>query len=227
MKRRRLAKTIIGTAAAIGSVAYGKALIDWYDPSVFAVPHVRAAAISMAAGALIWLIIGRWLRFFAVFEHELTHLIFSVLMFQRPRSFYASDQRGHVASDRGNFLDELAPYFFPTYSYMLLAIYPVLRPSAYPYFYPALGFLTGYHIISNLGEFKPREYDIRCCGLAFSFMFCLFAGILTLGFIIAFIPGGFSGGVDFLRAGAEEAVGLLRLAGELARQAFSYLIIKV
>ena len=126
-------------------------------------------------------------------------------MFQKPSSFYASEKRGHVSCDKGNFIDGLAPYFFPTFSYILLALYPLLKPSAHAFFFPLLGFLTGYHTVSNIGEFKPRESDIRRYGPLFSFVFCIFSGILAFGFLLAFVAGGFRGGLRFLTGGLGQA----------------------
>ncbi|MFH1313957.1 MAG: hypothetical protein ABIJ00_12130 [Candidatus Eisenbacteria bacterium] len=194
-------KTVLGIISVIGSIAYGLTVILMYQTGMFEIPHFKAAFIGFIAGAVLWLVLGRRLNFFGVFEHELTHLVFSLLMFQKPSSFYASERRGHVACDRGNFIDGLAPYFFPTFSYVLLALYPLLKPSAHGVFFPLLGFLTGYHIISNIAEFKPRESDIRKCGTLFSFVFCLFAGIVTFGFLLAFVIGGFGGGLRFLLTG--------------------------
>jgi hypothetical protein len=126
-------------------------------------------------------------------------------MLQRPSSFYASARRGHVSCDRGNFIDGLAPYFFPTFSYLLLALYPLLKSSAHSFFFPLLGFLTGYHIVSNIAEFKLRESDIRRYGPLFSLVFCIFAGILAFGFLLAFVAGGFDGGLRFLTRGLGQA----------------------
>jgi hypothetical protein len=207
-------KLLLGILSVLGATAYGSALVRLYDPAMFEAPQVRAASIGLAAGGLLWLALGRKLRFFGVFEHELTHLVFGLLMFQKPRSFYASEYRGSVTSDRGNFLDGLAPYFFPTYSYLLLALYPALRPEALKFFYPVLGLLTGYHVVSNLGEFKPAESDIRKYGVAFSLLFCAFAGILTLGFLMAFVKSGPGGGLQFIKSGPSE---LVRIAGHLRR----------
>jgi hypothetical protein len=194
-------KTVLGIISVIGSIAYGLTIIFTFQTGLFEIPQFKAAFIGFVVGAVIWLVLARRLNFFGVFEHELTHLIFSLLMFQKPSSFYASERRGHVACDKGNFIDGLAPYFFPTFSYILLALYPLLKPSAHGVFFPLLGFLTGYHIISNIAEFKPRESDIRKHGPLFSFVFCLFAGIVSFGFLLAFVIGGFGGGARFLLRG--------------------------
>ena len=202
-------KLIIGAICIVGLIAYGVAVASLYDSALFSLARFKAAFTGLIVGAGIWVVFGRRLNFFGIFEHELTHLVFSILMFQRPRSFYASEHRGHVSCDRGNFIDGLAPYFFPTYSFFLLAIYPVLKPGAYAYFYPLLGLVTGYHIISNIGEFRPGESDIRRYGTMFSLVFCAFAGVVAAGFIFAFVIDGFPGALRFLADGWREAAKLL------------------
>lgn len=206
MKRRktgslRLWKPIFYLASAIGALAYGAAILGLYEPGLFDVPQFKAAFVGFVTGAILWLILSRKLAFFATFEHELTHLIFSVIMFQRPRSFYASEKKGHVSCDSGNFLDGLAPYFFPTFSFVLLCFYPLLTSPARMVFYPLLGFFTGFHLVSNIMEFEPHQSDIRKVGIVFSAVFCTFAGAVTFGFILAFVIGGFRGGADFLVTG--------------------------
>jgi hypothetical protein len=198
-------KLVIGVISVIGSIAYGTALWKLWDSALLELPQFRAALAGFLIGAAVWAILGRKLAFFGVFEHELTHLVFGLLMFQRPRSFYASDRRGHVTTEGGNFIDSLAPYYFPTFSYMLLAFFPLLKPGAYPHFFSLLGFMTGYHLVSNITEFGFRQTDIRRSGPLFSMVFCIFMAFVAFGFIAAFVVGGFRGGVGFLVAGLHEA----------------------
>jgi hypothetical protein len=202
-------KTAIVVLSLLGSAAYGVALFDLFDAHLLEIQAFRATLVGFVAGTGIWLLLSRRLNFFSVFEHEITHLVFSLIMFQRPRSFYASDRRGHVTCDRGNFIDGLAPYFFPTFSYILLAFYPLLRHEAQSCFFPFLGLLTGYHLVSNIAEFKPAESDIRRYGIGFSLVFCIFAGLVTFGFILAFVLGGFGGGLRFIMAGWCRAGGII------------------
>jgi hypothetical protein len=194
-------KFTLGVVSIVGTVVYGTVIFGLWDPSLLEVPEFRAASIGFVVGAGVWALLGRKLSFFGVFEHELTHLIFGLLMFQRPRSFYASRYKGHVTAVGSNFIDNLAPYYFPTFSYILLAAFPLLKPAAYTYFYPALGLVTGYHLVSNITEFGFRQSDVRRSGTLFSAVFCVFAGILAFGFVAAFVVGGFSGGLDFLALG--------------------------
>jgi hypothetical protein len=203
-------KPVLGIISIIGAAAYGMAVVRLCDPAFLEMPHVKASLAGFLLGAGIWLVLGRKLSFFNIFEHEFTHLVFGLLMFQRPRSFYASERRGSVSSDSGNFIDGLAPYYFPTFSYMLLALYPLLKTSAHDYFYPVLGFLTGYHLVSNFTEFGIRQSDVRRAGAVFSIVFCVFAGTLAFGFLLAFVLGGFTGGLKFLGAGWAGAIQVIK-----------------
>lgn len=218
-----LRRTVI-ILSVIGFAAYGMAAVSLYQPGLFDNSRFTAAFVGFIIGAGIWITMGKRLSFFSIFEHEFTHLIFSLLMLQKPRSFYASEKRGHVSCDRGNFIDGLAPYYFPTFSYVLLGVYPLLRPSAYPVFFPALGLTAGYHLVSNIGEFNPHESDIRRYGVTFSFFFCLFAGMLTLGFLFAFTADGFGGAVGYLVAGWREAGSILLYVARLTWQGLSHLL---
>jgi hypothetical protein len=194
-------KFILGIISVAGTAAYGTALWHLWNPNLLNLPQFRAAAIGFLTGAAVWALFGRRLGFFGTFEHEFTHLVFGLLMFQRPKSFYASTYRGHVTSEGSNFIDTLAPYYFPTFSYILLAVFPLLRSSAHIYFYPILGLVTGYHLVSNVAEFGFRQPDIRRSGAAFSLVFCTFAAVLAFGFLAGFVIGGFRGGLDFIALG--------------------------
>jgi len=211
-------KLMVGIISVLGSIAYGKAIWALMDSSLLEVPQVRAALVGFLIGAVAWAVLGRKLAFFGIFEHELTHLIFGLIMFQRPRSFYASENRGHVTSERGSFIDNLAPYYFPTFSYVLLAVFPLMKSGAYPYFYSLLGLVTGYHLVSNVTEFGFRQSDIRRSGRFFSFVFCIFAAVLTFGFLAAFIIGNFRGGLGFLSAGLDEVRHLIAGSWDAARE---------
>jgi hypothetical protein len=209
---------LLGMISILGTVAYGITLSNLWDSNLVDAPHFRAALLGFLVGSGVWVALGKRLSFFSVFEHELTHLIFGLMMFQRPRSFYASEKRGHVTSDGGNFIDNLAPYYFPTFSYMLLGVYPLLKAEVYGYFFPILGFVTGYHLVSNVAEFSFSESDIRRSGRLFSTVFCIFAAIVAFGFVMAFIIGGYKGGLEFLGAGWHEARDVVASGAGLARR---------
>src|SRR4029434_5352953 len=77
-------------------------------------------------GVVLWLI-----AFFGlprpivlyVFGHELTHALWVWLMGGRVSRFKVGREGGHILTDKNNFLIALAPYFFPLYSILVIALY--------------------------------------------------------------------------------------------------------
>ena len=61
-----------------------------------------------------------------VFGHELTHALWVWLMGGRVSRFRVGREGGHILTDKNNFLIALAPYFFPLYSILVLALYGAL-----------------------------------------------------------------------------------------------------
>src|SRR5258708_25323580 len=80
-------------------------------------------------GAVLWLIafigLPRPILLY-VFGHELTHAVWIWLMGGRVSRFRVGRNGGHVMTNRTNFWIALAPYFFPLYSILAIAIYGAL-----------------------------------------------------------------------------------------------------
>src|SRR5438067_10949918 len=80
-------------------------------------------------GAVLWLIafigLPRPILLY-VFGHELTHALWVWLMGGRVSRFRVGRDGGHVVTNRTNFWIALAPYFFPLYSILAIALYGVL-----------------------------------------------------------------------------------------------------
>src|SRR3954466_11884297 len=80
-------------------------------------------------GAVLWLI-----AFFGlprpiilyVFGHELTHAVWVLLMGGRVSRFSVGRDGGHIVTNKSNFWIALAPYFFPIYSILVIAVYGLL-----------------------------------------------------------------------------------------------------
>lgn len=204
-------KVIVGIVSAVGAAAYASVLISMVDRSLLDKPSVEVALVGFLSGALFWIVLRRKLGFFGVFEHEFTHLVMGLLMFQKPEAFFATASRGHVRVGGKNFFVDLAPYYFPTFSVILLLVFPLLKESAYPVYFAVLGFMTGYHLVSQIIDFRFYQGDIRVSGKAFSVVFCLFASLLAFGFIFAFVVGGYRGGWEFIKAGVPETGRVLSL----------------
>jgi len=215
-------KAIVGAVSAVGIAAYASVLVSMMTWDVLDAGNVRIAATGFVAGAVFWVALRKKLGFFGVFEHEFAHLVMGLLMFQKPEAFFATATRGHVRVGGKNFLVDLAPYYFPTFSIILLLVFPLLKESSYPAYFAVLGFMTGYHLLSKMIDFKFYQGDIKVSGKAFSVFFCLFAGLLTFGFIFAFVVGGYRGGWEFLKAGVPEAGRLLSLGYKYLRDFWEF-----
>jgi hypothetical protein len=215
-------KVIVGVVSAVGIGAYASVIVSMMAQDLLDIGDVRIAATGFASGALFWMIFRKKLGFFGVFEHEFAHLVMGLLMFQKPEAFFATATRGHVRVGGKNFLVDLAPYYFPTFSVILLLVFPLLKESAYPVYFAVLGFITGYHLVSKIIDFKFYQGDIKVSGRAFSLFFCLFASLLAFGFIFAFVVGGYRGGWEFVKAGVPEAGRLLSLGYEYLRDFWEF-----
>lgn len=151
----------------------------------------------------VWFIWVRHSDFLNTFEHEVTHMLVGLLMLKRPRKLHVTHGAGgHVLiQGSNNFIITLAPYFLPTFSYLLLFIYPLLADIYRPHFYVTLGLTTSYHVFSTWQETSLVQTDIHANGVVFSLMFIIAANIIAYGFLLAFILGGWHAGGSFLLEG--------------------------
>ncbi|MBN1348177.1 M50 family metallopeptidase [candidate division KSB1 bacterium] len=126
--------------------------------------------------------------FWFIFSHELTHLLFAILMFRRPQTFIVESNMGGFIGFRpgGNFLITLAPYFFPTFTFILLLLKPAVNRWYYEYYLFILGFTYAFHAWMFLKHSRPWQQDFHDAGIFFSFVFVLLMNIVmtTIIFIV-------------------------------------------
>lgn len=214
----RVFRFIVAILSIFLSIGYGLALIRFVprlninDPSLRYFLYGFGAFIPLG---VIWL---RKAHFFSTFEHELTHLLVGLLFFKKPAGFAVSESQGGITSlYGGNFLIALAPYFLPTFAYILLPFYLIIDPRFHLFYFAVLGLLTSYHIFSTAQEFSYKQSDIIKSGKVFSTFFLIFTNILVYGFLIAFIIGGFKEGGLFLKTGFFESSSWMASAIEKLR----------
>ena len=83
---------------------------------------------AMLAGAACWVVIFLMLpkpMWVYVFGHELTHAVWAWLFGGKVKRFKATSNGGHVVVTKHNFLIGLAPYFFPLYAALVVAVFVV------------------------------------------------------------------------------------------------------
>lgn len=90
-------------------------------------------------------------------EHERAHWIFAILTFKfgsEIEVFRKPNELGHAAyfySSRGyNWLITIGPYFFPTFTFLLLPLFLIPYEPMYPFLKFALGWSISFHIVQNI-----------------------------------------------------------------------------
>lgn len=165
--------------------------------------------------AVFWIIFKRPLQVVCTFEHELTHLLFGLLFLKRPHSFVVTrHDGGYVELSGGNFLITLAPYFFPTVSYLLLPLLYFIPKSAMPIYLAILGASVAFHFASTWAEIHWQQTDLHEAGIVFSLIFLPVANLIFYGALTSLMFGGANAFLKFWTVGATESVVLfLRLLG--------------
>lgn len=135
--------------------------------------------------------------FFAITEHELTHMLFAVLTFHKPKGLDVNQDVGGSFSfiGRGNWLIAIAPYFFPTFLAFIMIATPVYTHfQPLPAFYlPLLGIFIGYNFITTLLSVHPKQTDFQVVGFPFTICFVPGSNLLKYGFLFAYVLKGSEG----------------------------------
>lgn len=149
-------------------------------------------------GLIIWLVAFLGLPrplWIYVFGHELTHALWVLMQGGRVSEFKITKQGGHILSDRINTWIALAPYFFPIYSLLVIAIYGIaglfwdVSPFR-PVLYMLIGATWGFHISFTLWMIPRGQTDLTYGGTFFSLVVIYILNLIVLAiFLIAASPG--------------------------------------
>jgi hypothetical protein len=131
---------------------------------------------ALLGGAACWLVVFLMLpkpmRVY-VFGHELTHALWTWLFGGRVKRFKATARGGHVVITKSNFLIVLAPYFFPVYAALVVAVFVTghLLWDWRPYlvwFHLLIGAAYSFHVTFTVDILQTRQSDITSQGYLFS-----------------------------------------------------------
>ena len=139
--------------------------------------------VALLGGAACWLVVFLLLpkpMLLYVFGHELTHALWTWLFGGRVKKFKATAHGGHVVVTKNNFLISLAPYFFPVYASLLVAIFLIghLLWDWRPYlvwFHLLLGAAYAFHVTLTWHILKTKQSDITQQGYLFSWVIIFLA----------------------------------------------------
>jgi hypothetical protein len=165
----------IGAASALSRVvsAAGNAQTFW---------------VALVGGAGSWLAIFLLLpkpMLVYVFGHELTHAMWVWICGGRVKKFKVTSKGGHVVITKSNFLIALAPYFFPLYAVLVIALFVVghlvFNWGYYlPWFHFFVGAAYAFHVTLTWHILQTRQSDITDQGYLFSGVVIWLGNILVL-----------------------------------------------
>jgi hypothetical protein len=139
-------------------------------------------------GAILWLItffgLPRPILLY-VFGHELTHALWVWMMGGRVSRFKVGREGGHILTDKNNFLIALAPYFFPLYSILVLALYGALNLffNMQPYgrwLYALVGVTWAFHLSFTCWMIPKNQTDLSDHGTFFSLVVIYLINLVLL-----------------------------------------------
>jgi len=143
-------------------------------------------------GAVLWLIaffgLPRPILIY-VFGHEFTHALWVWLMGGRVSRFRVGPDGGHVVTTKANFWIALAPYFFPIYSILTIAIYGGLSLflNMQPYgrlLYAVIGATWAFHFTFTCWMIPKSQTDLTDQGTFFSLVVIYLMNLLLLSVML-------------------------------------------
>jgi hypothetical protein len=144
--------------------------------------------IALLAGAGCWVailcLLPRPMRIY-VFGHELTHALWTWLFGGRVKKFKAGSDGGYVVVTKNNFLIALAPYFFPVYVALVIAVFAVGHilwnwRNYVVFCHLLIGAAYAFHVTLTFHILRTRQSDITSQGYLFSAVVIFLGNILVL-----------------------------------------------
>lgn len=133
---------------------------------------------------VLWFVLPRPLITY-VLAHELTHALWALVFGARISGIKVSRAGGHVEVSRTNVLITLAPYFFPLYTVLVIALRLLLgmfwEQSVYePFWFGLVGVTWGFHLTFTLNMIGKHQPDIVEYGRFFSYFFILLMNLVGI-----------------------------------------------
>lgn len=122
-----------------------------------------------------------------VFGHELTHALWAWLFGGWVKKMKVTSSGGHVVISKTNFLIVLAPYFFPLYAAIVVALFALGNliwhwQSYLVYFHLLVGAAYGFHVTLTFHALQTRQTDVTSQGYLFSAVVIFLGNVAVLLF---------------------------------------------
>ncbi len=152
--------------------------------------------LAFGAGYLLWLVVFAFLpkpmRTY-VLGHELTHALWALMMGARVEGLKVRETGGQVRTSKTNWLITLAPYFFPFYAMLFIALFFLAHWIwNLERYMPVLFFLVGlgwsFHVTFTLMMLlHARQPDIQSQGRLFSLVVVYWMNVLVISLTAALL----------------------------------------
>jgi hypothetical protein len=182
-------KILIGILLGPACWAVSVAVYSLYQTSAESIATTGFEVWALPSGFILWVaiffLLPRPFRTY-VLAHELTHALWAVMMGGRVGKLHVGKNGGHVELTKTNFLITLAPYFFPFYTFLVIAAYYLagiwLEVEPYKVWWlGAIGLTWAFHITFTINMLSERQPDIQEHGKLFSYVVIYLVNVLMIG----------------------------------------------
>ena len=150
--------------------------------------------MGMGAYIVVWQVFFKNIGngWFATLEHEFTHIFFALITFHKITGLKATFSKGghmnYSGVGGGNWLITISPYFFPTFSAVVLGLMYLSKSQFNVFFLGLLGFSMVYHIHSTYRETHYGQSDLKEVGFLYAWIFLPSANLLVFVMLLSLIP---------------------------------------
>lgn len=174
-KVKKFLKFIIGLVLLPLCWAFSQALYSLLKtvPTGTSVWTEWALPTGFAVSSLGFFLLPRPFRTY-VLAHEMTHAAWGLLMGAKVGRMKVGKSGGHMMLSKSNFIIALAPYFFPFYTGLVIAVWYAagffFDLSGYePWGMAAIGLTWGFHVTFTVYMLSRHQPDVQENGRLFSY----------------------------------------------------------
>jgi len=146
--------------------------------------------VPFLGGAVCWWIVFVFLpkpMWVYVLGHELTHALWTWLFGGQVKKMKVSSSGGHVVISKTNFVITLAPYFFPLYAVLVIAVFALGHwlwnwQRFFAWFDLLLGAAYAFHVTLTFHTLRTKQSDITSQGYLFSAVVIFLGNVAVLLF---------------------------------------------
>jgi len=144
--------------------------------------------VALFSGYLVWLAIWFFLPRPAksyILAHELTHALCAMLFGAKVSNLTVSHKGGSVSLSKTNLWIILSPYFFPFYTFIVIAIWLLtglfIDPVPFkPVWLFLIGFTWSFHACFTLNSLLIKQPDVQIYGRIFSYVIIYFVNLFLV-----------------------------------------------